>query len=128
MGSLPLSIIPSLPSAQPVCCLAQLRHTAGAWTHCSIRKIQLINSNYFMLLIKTYRDAFHGLNRQTWLLSLVIFINRCGTMAIPFMSIYVTEQLHRSIADAGLIITLFGFGSLPALSLAVTSPTSWAFV
>jgi predicted MFS family arabinose efflux permease len=65
-----------------------------------------------MLLIKTYRDAFHGLNRQTWLLSLVIFINRCGTMAIPFMSIYVTEQLHRSIADAGLIITLFGFGSI----------------
>jgi len=65
-----------------------------------------------MLLIKTYRDAFHGLNRQTWLLSLVIFINRCGTMAIPFMSIYVTEKLHRSIADAGLIITLFGFGSI----------------
>jgi predicted MFS family arabinose efflux permease len=65
-----------------------------------------------MLLIRTYRDAFHGLNRQTWLLSLVIFINRCGTMAIPFMSIYVTEQLHRSIADAGLIITLFGFGSI----------------
>ncbi|HMI62337.1 MAG TPA: MFS transporter [Puia sp.] len=65
-----------------------------------------------MLLIKTYRDAFHGLNRQTWLLSLVIFINRCGTMAIPFMSIYVTEQLHRSIGDAGLIITLFGLGSI----------------
>ena len=65
-----------------------------------------------MTLINTYRDAFHGLNRETWLLSLVIFINRCGTMAIPFMSIYVTEQLHRSIADAGLIITLFGIGAI----------------
>ena len=65
-----------------------------------------------MSLINTYRDAFRGLNRETWLLSLVIFINRCGTMAIPFMSIYVTEQLHRSIADAGLIITLFGIGAI----------------
>ncbi|HEY6901574.1 MAG TPA: MFS transporter [Puia sp.] len=65
-----------------------------------------------MLLIETYRDAFRGLNRETWLLSLVIFINRCGTMAIPFMSIYVTEQLHRSIADAGLLITLFGIGAI----------------
>lgn len=41
-----------------------------------------------MSLATTYRDAFQGLNRETWLLSLVIFINRCGTMAIPFMSKY----------------------------------------
>jgi len=65
-----------------------------------------------MSLVTTYRDAFQGLNRQTYLLSLVIFINRCGTMAIPFMSIYVTERLHRSLADAGLIITLFGIGAI----------------
>lgn len=65
-----------------------------------------------MSLVTTYRDAFKGLNRETYLLSFVIFINRCGTMAIPFMSIYVTEQLHRSIADAGLIITLFGIGAI----------------
>jgi len=65
-----------------------------------------------MSLVTAYRDAFQGLNRETYLLSLVIFINRCGTMAIPFMSIYVTEQLHRSLADAGLIITLFGVGAI----------------
>ncbi|MBS1603074.1 MAG: MFS transporter [Bacteroidetes bacterium] len=65
-----------------------------------------------MSLATTYRDAFRGLNRPTHLLSLVIFINRCGTMAIPFMSIYVTERLHRSLADAGLIITLFGIGAI----------------
>ena len=41
-----------------------------------------------MILIKTYRDAFHGLNRETWLLSLVIFINRCGTMAIPLRRLW----------------------------------------
>ncbi len=29
-----------------------------------------------------------------------------------FMSMYITQSLHRSIEDAGLIITLFGVGSV----------------
>ncbi|NIJ53998.1 putative MFS family arabinose efflux permease [Dyadobacter arcticus] len=33
-------------------------------------------------------------------------------MAVPFMSMYITQNLHRSIADAGLMITLFGVGSV----------------
>lgn len=33
-------------------------------------------------------------------------------MAVPFMSLYVTVKLDRSLADAGLIITLFGIGSV----------------
>lgn len=33
-------------------------------------------------------------------------------MAVPFMSMYITQSMHRSIADAGLIITLFGVGSV----------------
>jgi MFS family permease len=38
--------------------------------------------------------------------------NRCGNMAVPFMGLYVTQSLHRSEVDAGLIITLFGIGSI----------------
>ena len=38
--------------------------------------------------------------------------NRCGNMAVPFMGLYVTQSLHRSVMDAGLIITLFGLGSI----------------
>ncbi len=33
-------------------------------------------------------------------------------MAVPFMSLYVTQSLHRTPGDAGLIITLFGIGSI----------------
>jgi predicted MFS family arabinose efflux permease len=33
-------------------------------------------------------------------------------MAVPFMSMYITQSLHRSIEDAGIIITLFGVGSV----------------
>ncbi|WP_221391668.1 MFS transporter [Dyadobacter sp. NIV53] len=63
-------------------------------------------------ILQIYRISFSGLSRETWLLSVVILINRCGYMAVPFMSMYITQSLHRSIADAGLIITLFGVGSV----------------
>ncbi|MBC9929490.1 MFS transporter [Chitinophaga qingshengii] len=63
-------------------------------------------------IAQTYRSSFSGLSRETWLLSLVILINRTGTMVAPFMSIYLTKSLHRNIADAGLIITLFGVGAV----------------
>lgn len=63
-------------------------------------------------IIESYRISFSGLSRETWLLSVVILVNRCGYMAVPFMSMYITQSLHRSIADAGLIITLFGVGSV----------------
>ena len=63
-------------------------------------------------IIQNYKVSFSGLSRETWLLSLVILINRCGYMAVPFMSMYITQSMHRSIADAGLIITLFVVGSV----------------
>jgi predicted MFS family arabinose efflux permease len=63
-------------------------------------------------VIHSYRASFSGLSRETWLLSLVMLINRAGTMAVPFMSLYVTVKLGRSLAEAGLIITLFGVGSV----------------
>lgn len=64
------------------------------------------------LILHTYKTSFSGLSRETWLLSIVMMFNRCGSMAVPFMGLYVTQSLHRSEVDAGLIITLFGVGSI----------------
>ena len=63
-------------------------------------------------IAKTYHASFSGLTRETWLFSAVMFINRASTMVVPFMSMYITQSMHRSISDAGLIITLFGVGSV----------------
>jgi len=60
----------------------------------------------------SYRSSFSGLSKETWLLSVVMLINRASTMVVPFMSMYVTQSQHRSIAQAGLVITLFGVGSV----------------
>jgi predicted MFS family arabinose efflux permease len=63
-------------------------------------------------LINTYKESFSGLSKESWVLSIVMFINRCSSMAVPFMSLYMTQYLHRPPSDAGLIITLFGLGSI----------------
>ena len=65
-----------------------------------------------MSLLQDYKKAFEGLSRESWLLSIVLMVNRCGYMAVPFIGLYVTEYMHRPKQDAGLIITLFGIGSV----------------
>lgn len=66
----------------------------------------------FQQIINAYKTSFAGLSKETWLLSIVILVNRCGYMAVPFMGLYVTQALHRPARDAGIIISLFGLGSI----------------
>lgn len=63
-------------------------------------------------ITKTYKESFSGLSRETWTLSFVILVNRSSSMAVPFMSLYMTQYLHRPPSDAGLIIALFGVGAI----------------
>jgi predicted MFS family arabinose efflux permease len=41
-----------------------------------------------------------------------MFVNRSGTMVVPFLTVYLTVKLHFSIAEAGLIMAFFGGGSV----------------
>src|SRR5262245_47306883 len=59
---------------------------------------------------QTYRNAYSGLSRSTWLLSLVMLINRSGTMVVPFMTLYLT-QIGYSVGQAGIVFGLFGAGA-----------------
>jgi predicted MFS family arabinose efflux permease len=46
------------------------------------------------------------------MLSLVMLINRSGTMVVPFLSVYLTDSLGFSVNRAGLILSCFGIGSM----------------
>jgi len=59
-----------------------------------------------------YHAAFTGLSPVIWLLSLVTLINRAGTMVIPFMTIYLTDQLNFTTGQTGYIMACFGAGSV----------------
>ncbi len=60
---------------------------------------------------KTYRNAFSGLSRETWLQSLVMLINRSGTMVVPFMTLYLTSKMGFTIGQAGVVFGMFGAGA-----------------
>ena len=66
----------------------------------------------FKKIAVTYQRSFSGLSIETWLLSWVMLINRAGTMAVPFIGLYVTHFSNRPLTDATLLISLFGSGSV----------------
>jgi predicted MFS family arabinose efflux permease len=59
-----------------------------------------------------YKNAFTGLSKNTWYLSAVMLVNRSGTMVIPFMTMYCTQQLHFTLPQAGTVMALFGAGAI----------------
>ena len=63
-------------------------------------------------ILKLYQTDYHGLSKETWYLTLVIFINRSGTMVLHFMTMYATQKLGFSIGEAGFIMAFFGIGSI----------------
>lgn len=63
-------------------------------------------------VFKIYREAFGGLSANSWMLALIMFINRSGSMVIPFMSIYLKDELNMSLTDAGILMAVFGIGSI----------------
>jgi predicted MFS family arabinose efflux permease len=62
--------------------------------------------------LKRYIDNFKGFRREVWILALITFINRAGTMVLPFLSKYLKENLHFSYSQVGWIMVSFGVGSM----------------
>jgi MFS family permease len=62
--------------------------------------------------IRLYRCAYSGIPRQAWLLASAILINRCGTMVLFFLSLYLTRHLGFSAVRAGQLVGLWGLGSI----------------
>lgn len=52
------------------------------------------------------------MSAPSWFLALVMFINRVGAMVIPFLGIYMTDQLHFTLKQTGLVLSCFGIGAL----------------
>ena len=65
-----------------------------------------------MDIFRLYKNAYSGLARNNWYLSIVMFINRSGTMVVPYMTLYCINQLHFSVAQAGYVLSLFGVGAI----------------
>ena len=63
-------------------------------------------------LISNYIHTFSGLSKEVWWLGFITLINRMGAMVIPFLSLYLSDDLCFSLSQIGWIMTSFGLGSL----------------
>ncbi|WP_027138845.1 MFS transporter [Gaetbulibacter saemankumensis] len=63
-------------------------------------------------LFNNYLKSFHGLSSEIWWLALITLINRAGTMVIPFLSLYLKEDLNFTNSHIGWIMSAFGLGSV----------------
>jgi predicted MFS family arabinose efflux permease len=61
--------------------------------------------------INLYKNAFSGLTNRMWLLSIIMLINRCGTMVLVFMTLYCMK-IGFTLKQGGIVVALYGIGSL----------------
>ena len=64
------------------------------------------------IAINRYINNFRGFSREIWILTFITFINRAGTMVLPFLSKYLKEDLHFTFDEVGWIMVSFGIGSM----------------
>jgi predicted MFS family arabinose efflux permease len=63
-------------------------------------------------IFAAYRAAFSGLPRQSWILALVAFVQRCGSMVLPFLALYLKRERGFTPEEAGRFIAIWGAGAI----------------
>lgn len=58
-----------------------------------------------------------GVPGGVWGLSAVILVNRAGTMVMPFLALYLTQELGLAKGSAGFIIASYGAGAMIGVTL-----------
>ena len=61
--------------------------------------------------------SLKGLPRGVWVLSGATLINRVGTMVLPFLVLYLTDELGFTAPRAGLALGVYGAGAMIAAPL-----------
>ncbi len=59
-----------------------------------------------------YLQSYRGLPGASWMLALVVLINRSGSMVLVFMALYMVHEMGVSPAQAALTISLYGIGGM----------------
>lgn len=63
-------------------------------------------------LYQIYLDSYRGLSSASWMLAIVMLINRAGSMVFPFLGVYMTKELHFTDEQTGYVLACYGVGSM----------------
>jgi predicted MFS family arabinose efflux permease len=64
-----------------------------------------------MYIIDLYKKSYSGVDREIWMLALISFVNRVGSMVLPFLTIYLSSVKNYSLSLTGLVMMGYGVGS-----------------
>ncbi|GAA1647254.1 MFS transporter [Kribbella alba] len=62
----------------------------------------------------TERPSWTGLPAAVRLLVIARAVNRLGAFTLPFLAVVLTVELGATVAEAGLVMTLFGLATIPS--------------
>ncbi len=65
----------------------------------------------FKKTLHIYRQAFSGLDRNIWMLALVMLVNRSGTMVLAFLTLYAVH-IGFTLGQGGILVGIYGLGSV----------------
>lgn len=76
--------------------------------------------------INLYKNAYSGLTRNIWLLSIVMLINRSGTMVLGYLTLYCVH-LGYTIRQGGWLVAIYGLGSIAGALIGGKLSDKWGF-
>jgi MFS family permease len=62
--------------------------------------------------------GLRDLPREIWILFAATLVNRCGTMVLPFLVLYLTRVLAISVSHAALALAVYGIAALVTMPIA----------
>ncbi|MBK9640523.1 MAG: MFS transporter [Saprospiraceae bacterium] len=57
-------------------------------------------------------NSYSGIHKNVWILATAMFINRCGSIVMLFLSVYLSQELQFTIQQTGMVMAMLGLGSL----------------
>lgn len=79
-------------------------------------------------LFNVYRAAYSGLPKASWLLAIVMLVNRSGSVVLFFITLYLTTKLNYSVQEAGQLVSLYGVGSMAGAFLGGWLSDRWGII
>ncbi len=83
----------------------------GLTTEPTIREAKRPPDRWPLSFVRSPLNPWRGLSglpREVWLLFATNLINRAGMMILPFLVLYLTRELHFSLARAGFVFAVYG--------------------
>jgi predicted MFS family arabinose efflux permease len=63
-------------------------------------------------VVRTYQRSFAGFPGPVWVLAGAALVNRCGTMVLAYMALYLTRTKGLDASEAGMILGAYGIGAM----------------